>query len=532
MYLCAACCRPRWLGADTEEIAKAEGLRHTSGPAFGRRLGRPQVHPGAHLGLGRRSASERGRSAPKAPGRALPTFLYREAYFPPRPTKMVRSVAHGQFRVTWALDELASGPEEGTPVEEAGDQGTASAVLAPALGSDGPPFPAFESPEPEPFAPPTPADDATAGGEAGDDPGPLAAFLPIPSTIGLSDPATAPPSPMLATRRSSAKETTTEEEGQEQADGPSGSEPAPKVTAPPPGEVGPPSSEPGAPPPQEEAVLAATPRFTETAIVRRVPRGQFRVLSAWHELPPATVPVEPAPRARGEEEPAIAPAHAIRFLLARRVDRRTPEPVAIPLRGAEGTPSVSPPAPSTPASPPEPSRTLLGLLARMWLLRAASATSGGLALAQPPAPSAPPASSGAPAPLAPSAPPSVPPKPPVAVAPPPPAPVPSPSPRLEPVVPVAPPPPTPAPPPSPVPEPASRDRPWPYLPDLDDRHPVSGLASLLAEVAEASHPSSPPEPILTASMRPREVVRLIHCRHPIPERPVSRDTCRQPRVGR
>ncbi len=283
-------------------------------------------------------------------------------------------------------------------------------------------------------------------------------------------------------------------------------------------------------------------------MVRSVARGEFRVRGAWIEVPPLqrtaepglaedidfvphpsldlvldgfVVPDGPVP---SEEELAAAfeqypgrsgpdPSHGAGPLV---VVREMPTALAVPEsppRIEVTTPGVLPielppvlspaavvplpeAAPQPPASleplPPAPreaeaplsdaGRTLAALLARMWLVRAASASAGGVALSSP-APSGPE-------------------------------------------------------PPAPARGPLAGARPTVSLPvvegvslhaaDDDDRHPTSGLGTFVAEVAGLNRPSvAPPNGgVLPApSSEYRVVLRFVHCAHPMPERPVSRDAC-------
>ena len=344
------------------------------------------------------------------------------------------------------------------------------------------------------------------------------------------------------------------------------------------------------------------------SMVRSLAKGQFHVTSAWGETalaleptflepplleeeggddfpgipdvessegvePPTEGPMPEAP----EREPA--PIEPERFPDLGSPDDRYPAspPVELPAPVAAPAEPESPPpstpeeerkeAPPSPAPRSDPSRVLVSLLARMWLMRSNLTPAGGVAL-----PSAPPLP--APVPPAPALPAEpAPDHPAVEPGPPPPAGGPSsseltpgpPSPdvpslahdHVAPALPSLPAeePPRPAtplptlpvsgPPPGPPLEPAPR---LPYEPrpgDVDDRRPVSGVASFLVEVAAASHPAlAPPPAVPSPAMttppptapppvpfpRPRMVYQILHCPHPIPERPASRSSCRQHRV--
>ena len=214
----------------------------------------------------------------------------------------------------------------------------------------------------------------------------------------------------------------------------------------------------------------------------------------------------------------------------------------------EAAPPTSPSAPGSDTAPAaagsstpagvDPSRTLVGLLARMWLMRSSGPTSG--ALSTPPSTPAPsPAAAAALAKdvtataLGSQRPPTLAPAPPV-----------SPGGPAVPSVHSAPPGPPPA-----LPLPNERLPPPLAGPaDLDDRWPLSGVGTFLVEVAALAPPPGappalpPPSPPATfaASVpqpppgslpRARLVFQLVHCPHPIPEQPASRSSCRQRRVG-
>lgn len=418
-------------------------------------------------------------------------------------------------------------------------------------------------------------------------------------------------------------------------------------------------------------------------MVRSLTRGQFHVTSAWDE-PAAPEAAWPDSSLFPDEEPETeaglgagsdvetgfarldrldvdSTAVGLPFMIPAPVLELGPPAAAAP-PPAEEVPEEQPKVqrtekPPTPGSAPDPSRTLVGLLARMWLMRSNASTAGGVAMPSLPPKAAPPVLSAmpvlpapvptgpllggaprppvpltaAPSPIPPVAdlpgvpanlPPQAPaiplpgpvpfePEPPVDLSPsvpvpdaappfpavpeplvtpeperpsvptdepppmvPPEVPAPSspiPAPEPTPSVPAPPSPPEPGPPlpaleeppeglpapavevvpeepivppsapeapptPSPL-EPApettlaARVLPRP-APDMEDRAPMSGLASFLAEVATFTYsprvepPAAPP-----ALPRPRVVYRIVHCPHPIPDHPVSRSSCRQYRVG-
>jgi hypothetical protein len=313
-------------------------------------------------------------------------------------------------------------------------------------------------------------------------------------------------------------------------------------------------------------------------MVRSLARGQFHVHGAWHELPPrqdaeddpppileegpvvlSPVVVEvdnPALDSEGDAlEPPIELPEAPHGALERGAEAvalplpapeaialpapsleppslpvypEPPTPPGIPVAVAEGPTEPAPTersgerpktaAPSEAAAPStssEPTRSLAALLARMWLMRTANGTSGGVTLSPPPtAELSPPPPSTTPT----GAPPSPLPEP---------SPLASTVPGVAPAAPLAGGPPLagPAPPPSPV-EPPSPEPRHLRLPDDDDRRPVSGVGTFLVEVAGVTRPT-PPEaaPLALRYPRVRVVFRIVHCRHPIPDQPVSRDSC-------
>jgi hypothetical protein len=244
-----------------------------------------------------------------------------------------------------------------------------------------------------------------------------------------------------------------------------------------------PPEAPGLPSPPE-----AEPRRVSTSPTPHDELAYAGVLPSflWTQLEPrTTVPQDREPAAADDAEPAA------------------PTTTEAPASKEKPLPEAGPPAPTPPqpaeAAPaiPEPDRTLVHLMARMWLLRTATAAAGGRAVTSPMSP----VEAARPSPPAPTAPLALP------------------LPRLAPPLPPA----------TPVVE-----RVAPRLPESDDGRPVSGLASFLVEVAEAVRPpapsSSPPGPGGARALLPP---RPYHCRHREANgRRTSRDSCSQPRVGR
>lgn len=262
-------------------------------------------------------------------------------------------------------------------------------------------------------------------------------------------------------------------------------------------------------------------------MVRSMGRGQFHVTSAWdgyatlggseteevivpsemEEEPDLTelleeAPTEPEPP---DESPVALLSGTVPALSALPKDVLSPpEPIPPPeaappiVVAAEGPSEAevtqAPRMPPAPAEPPVESRTLVGLLARMWLLRATDGANGATAIAGPGLVSV--DSTKAPVP-------------------PPPVPQPPAAPSPPSGLPTIPP-----------------ERSTLLPPDVDDGRPLGGLATFLIELAEVAHPSPPPVPPVNGGVRTRVVVRLVHCTSHLPERLVSRDSCHQPRVGR
>jgi len=436
---------------------------------------------------------------------------------------MVQSVARGQFRVTWAADGLPSIADGDLP--EPTFPETAEGLVPEDLE--------FPESVPPPLEDPPDADLPVASPER-------------PKTDAPEEPPaerTEPP-PEEAPAISLPKPPAPAVEGERPALAP----------------VGPPRR---AEPEPAEATVEPSGQS-----VRRPPRAPFRVVSSWLELPPLGA-IEEEEEAPEDAEEASGPplVPALRVLAQPSMGSPTappppPPPAATELAALTVSPATPGPAPSPPApSQAAPSRTLVGLLARMWLMRATGPTAGGLAIGSPPAPSAPsppsgpgaavPApplapgpATGPPGPTAPaSAEPSLPPAPSLPT---------SPSVEVEPSLPAPAAPPAPAlpvtdlkpgptvPPPLPVAPPLPEVRPPPpvtarrviHTPDVEDRRPLSGLATFLVEVAAFSNPPHA-EVVPTAGPgRVQVVPRLVHCPYPIPERPVSRDSCHRPRVVR
>lgn len=277
-------------------------------------------------------------------------------------------------------------------------------------------------------------------------------------------------------------------------------------------------------------------------MVRSVDKGQFRVTGSWLELSPvqATVegegrPVRPRVIALPGPDPrelALPGPSSSRLSLLGEVAAREGPPAFAPAAGAaafSGSEASTSPLQNltgVSADAAEPSRTLAALLARMWLVRSAVLTNGSSRLTLPSTPGAtPPPGSPSPAGKAPPAPPvPVPPSAP-------------PTPTQTPAVPVLPQPPASPTPPEP-PMTAPRARAWLHAPDEDDRHPMSGLGTFLVELALASRPPAPPPapPAIPAAPIPAGQLHfdlhIVHCRHPEPVRPASRDSCHLWRYGR
>ncbi len=154
----------------------------------------------------------------------------------------------------------------------------------------------------------------------------------------------------------------------------------------------------------------------------------------------------------------------------------------VPLEPAEEPAPPRALAPETPVAAAG-ARSLLGLLARMWLLREGTGASGSTAIPAPPEAPEPPARAPPPAAVAPS--------PPVAATT---------------VAPVA-----------SLPLPARGE----------ELRPVSGLASFLVEVAGALPHDTSPSPGV-APLPSRQFARIAHCDYPIPEQAVSHNACRRP----
>jgi len=468
---------------------------------------------------------------------------------------MVRSVALGQFRVTWALDEPMWAPGDGAFASGSGDEGGVSAAPAVSGGYEGLALGDLDAAESRPASVPTQPEEPTPVMKV-EPTEPPSAPGPMPPEAGPADLGTSPPSDMAGTPQRSAKEETDEGE-KERKEAPPTPEPSPEAGGPPRPVREPNQPAQAGPPPQGEPEATPLPSAAEPLVVRKAPRGQFHVMSAWHVVPPAAsapavitrpepppeqvrpcppAPSIPAPSEIGPERPppepelAGAPSVPVAPVLAEAAPSIPVAPVVVESPSPVPEASViAEPVPPVPVSAPGPGRTLLGLLARMWLMRSSAATSGGLTLERP-APAAP---SLEPPPESPPAVTQPPPEPPSEEAVPAPAvPIPPPVVSPEATAPIALPSPLPLPLTEPVPRPTLREPPSELPPDVDDRHPVSGLASLLMEVAASSRmlPTSGPE--TTSAARTTVVVRLVHCRHPIPDRPVSRDACRQPRVGR
>jgi hypothetical protein len=267
-------------------------------------------------------------------------------------------------------------------------------------------------------------------------------------------------------------------------------------------------------------------------MVRSISRGQFHVTSAWdgyaalggseteevivpsamEEEPDLTdllddAPREPEPRESPEPDPRPSFCYEPPGPGLEPVRPDPPDRLDTPLLGPPASAAVfvasrdpvppvhvAPPSAVIAPGPADGSRTLVGLLARMWLLRTTTGANGGTAIAGPGLLAI--DSTAAPVPPPPAAPPAPP----------------TPSASLE--------------------AGPRAERSTLLAPDLDDRRPLGGLATFLVELAEVSHPTTPVVAPTNGGLRPRVVVRLLHCGSHVPERLVSRDSCRQPRVGR
>jgi len=402
---------------------------------------------------------------------------------------MVRSVARGQFHVTAAWDAMTLASEPTGP-----DSTAAAPAVTDLLPTEAPDL---EAAGPEPTATaPSSADlssldesELEPAGLGSDDPGHLAADL-VPSgppALPATGPEAAPAEPAASDRRTVGSVTPVTAELVTTAAGPSAPDLFPSgARTIEPTRLGP--TDHSWP---EPAMVGDGPQLPEPMSTKAPPA----------ETPP--VEAKPAP----PSEPAAEGTTALAV-------RRPPTIVAGPPRPGSGgrvadegarVTSAPRPAPGT-----DPGQVLVGLLARMWLMRSSGTVAGGGALTAPPAPSLP-ARTSAPAPA-----------PPLAAVPP--APAAAGTTVVAPQVPPA------APPLAPV-ESLPRELTPPRAPEVDERRPRSGLASFLVEVADVAHPPQLGPAAPAALPRVRYVFEIVHCPHPIPDRPVSRSLCHQRRFG-
>jgi len=305
---------------------------------------------------------------------------------------MVQSVARGQFRVTWALDELAFSSGTGLPAEDIGVH--AEALEALALGSvDG----VSSDLAPEPTGPPGPAELAEPGVPREEDLGGGSAGVPRSDPIQVAPigPVEAPPpqpgSDGLPSRLEAASPDP-DEPGESSDETPESRDarPRPSGGKDPGASDARPEGPPSGPSDLEGQTIRAPP--PEPAATRRPPRGQFRVMSAWHALPSSPPPV--AATQRPPETPAVPPevpagGPTLAPSLPAPMEERH-ELALVPIPPSSAPPEavlIAPAASIPPPVPSEPGRVLLGLLARMWLMRAAPATAGGRTLGPSPEPS-------------------------------------------------------------------------------------------------------------------------------------------------
>jgi hypothetical protein len=447
----------------------------------------------------------------------LPTATWGPAHAPARPSPKVPR-ASGTW--PWAARSGAIAGRVGYPlrarfawgelpplprllVEGNGDHDPSTESPPASTGGRSPAAPRSEPPAPEPEAQPSP-------------PPPEAPCTPaVPS--GRTAPAPWRPTPRVLRVRFAWAElppkaggTTGESQRGVRAErfampsvpGPSGG----------PAAVGPPAPDEAALPTPVALAPAGPPTLEEAEPARaQVPVFAWEPAPATTVVPVVTVPPEESHEPSLEPVPTPTPAEPIPL-----GPGRAPAPEILPSAPAETTPSG--PASGEPTT--DPRRTLVALLARMWLVKTSPATAGGITLAPPPPTGEQTSPAGAPA--VPGSAPAPPPAAPASPA----APLVTPAPTV------------------PLPAPALPVETTPYertparLPDVDDRRPLSGVATFLVEVADLTHPpprlQAPPAPVGAAIPGAREhvVVRLIHCHAHVPARPVSRDACRRPRLVR
>ena len=276
----------------------------------------------------------RGDSGGKPTLSPTPTVLNGGAYSPSAGKPMVRSVARGQFRVAWAAAEPTYAPAGEGSSSGIDETPPAGPALAP-WTRDVPGTP-----------PPVEAD-----------------AIPISSALQASD------------------------EWPEQ--GPTAVEP-PSVDLDlswPTDETRPLPEEPpraSLPAPPSDRMLSIAPRTPTTEAWHRGPHHPPRVIAIWPELPPLGA-LEPDLEEEEEEsepppEPAPQPPPSRPWSGSAPPESEGAAPAPIPLGpGPRGQPLPS--QGGTTAEPPTASnRTLVGLLARMWLMRSAAEGKGTAAL--------------------------------------------------------------------------------------------------------------------------------------------------------
>ncbi len=404
---------------------------------------------------------------------------------PLSPPTTLRRAVRPPFRVTFAWAEAPPRTTlDRTPPEP--QRAPASEIpppvvvvpIAPVPQSDRPSAPELPAPAPEPLVPVAPES-------------PVEPTLPVPE---VPAPATVPPLPLMPAAPEEPHLAV-----------PELPEPAPIPTAPliplSPAGLGLPSG-PSVPEPPSVLPLAEPAEVPE-------PGPSAGTLAPVSASTPAEAPPAPSPPSLHSREPGAAPGPTVRasrvsphdelayegvlpsFLWTRLETPQpdgpataptAPEPprAAPPLSPTIAVPHLPEPVPATEAAPTEAERTLVNLIARMWLLRNARIAAGG-------------ATVGAPAPPSISGPRSV-------------------------TVPAGP----------------SSPPVLARLPEPEGGRPVGGLATFVVEVADSVRPPpTPPATALPPGTPTPLPARPYHCRHrDAAPRRISRDACRQPRVGR